>query len=427
MQSLQRTRRMPVPPGIHPASILYQSCIMPPNESRNPDRQVHTSTPPQAPTLALFCKVVDNYGDIGICWRLSRQLQHEQGVAVTLWVDDLPSFRRICPEVAIDQETQQVQGVTVRHWQDQEGVFDAADIPDIVIEFFGCNIPPAYIEAMSQRTPRPVWLNFEGLTAETWVEGCHTLPSPHPQLPLTKHFFFPGFNARTGGVLYEAGLEQQRREFAGDEAARHAFLAQFGVTTTEAEAFKVSLFCYPQAPIADLFAAWRDGDRAVTCLVPEGVTTEAVHAFLGQSPTAGANATQGALTVRVLPFVPQPDYDKLLWACDLNFVRGEDSFVRAQLAGKPFIWHIYPQDENLHHVKLQAFLNIYKAATPAMQAMMLAWNGAFTEQPDMATRWPLFAAELPQLADLSMEWQQQLLANGDLTSNLLKFAASVRK
>jgi hypothetical protein len=172
MQSLQRTRRMPVPPGIHPASILYQSCIMPPNESRNPDRQVHTSTPPQAPTLALFCKVVDNYGDIGICWRLSRQLQHEQGVAVTLWVDDLPSFRRICPEVAIDQETQQVQGVTVRHWQDQEGVFDAADIPDIVIEFFGCNIPPAYIEAMSQRTPRPVWLNFEGLTAETWVEAA---------------------------------------------------------------------------------------------------------------------------------------------------------------------------------------------------------------------------------------------------------------
>lgn len=400
---------------------------MPPNESPNPDRQVHTSIPPQATTLALFCKVVDNYGDIGICWRLSRQLQREHGIAVTLWVDDLASFRRICPEVEIDKETQQVQGVTVRHWRDQDRVFGVADIPDIVIEFFGCDIPPDYIKAMSQREPRPVWLNFEGLTAESWVEGCHTLPSPHPQLPLTKHFFFPGFNERTGGLLHEAGLEVQRREFAGDAVARQAFLAQFGVTAIEAQALTVSLFCYPQAPIADLFAAWRDGDRAITCLVPEGVATEAVQAFLGRSAVAGALAAQGALTVRVLPFVPQPDYDKLLWSCDLNFARGEDSFVRAQLAGKPFVWHIYPQDENLHHVKLKAFLAIYKAATPAMQAMMLAWNGACTEQADMATRWPALAAELPQLDDLSMEWRQQLLANGDLASNLLKFAASVRK
>ena len=76
---------------------------------------------------------------------------------------------------------------------------------------------------------------------------------------------------------------------------------------------------------------------------------------------AGAARTRGALTVRVLPFVPQDDYDRLLWACDVNFVRGEDSFVRAQWAGQPFLWHIYLQDENLHHVKLRAFLQRYAA------------------------------------------------------------------
>jgi len=386
-----------------------------------------SSQAPHATSLALFCKVVDNYGDIGICWRLARQLQTEHGVIVTLWVDDLKSFQRICPEVATDCETQEIQGVIVRHWRDQDGVFDAADMPDIVIEFFACDIPPGYIKAMSECTPRPVWLNLEGLTAEAWVEGCHTLPSPHPQLPLTKYFFFPGFNQRTGGLQIESGLTARCEAFLADPRAAADFLAKFGVTEAETAALKVSLFCYPQAPIADLFAAWRDGDRAITCLVPEGVATDAVQAFLGRSAVAGALATQGALTVRVLPFVPQPDYDKLLWSCDLNFARGEDSFVRAQLAGKPFIWHIYPQDENLHHVKLKAFLAIYKAATPAMQAMMLAWNGACTEQVDMATRWPALAAELPQLDDLSMEWRQQLLANGDLASNLLKFAASVRK
>ena len=84
----------------------------------------------------------------------------------------------------------------------------------------------------------------------------------------------------------------------------------------------------------------------------------------------------GALTVRVLPFVSQPDYDKLLWACDLNFVRGEDSFVRAQWAGKPFIWHIYPQDKNLHHVKLRAFLQRYAADIESLSNFSLFWNSA---------------------------------------------------
>ena len=95
--------------------------------------------------LAIFCKVVDNYGDIGICWRLARQLRHEHEVAVTLWVDDLASFRRICPEVDVGAAAQVVQGVAVRHWVDQDGAFAAADIPDIVIEFFGCELPPAYV------------------------------------------------------------------------------------------------------------------------------------------------------------------------------------------------------------------------------------------------------------------------------------------
>src|SRR5450830_1485186 len=114
---------------------------------------MHPKTRPQAPTtsLALFCKVVDNYGDIGICWRLAQQLEREHDIAVTLWVDDLKSFQRICPEVAIGPESQQIAAVTVRHWRDQDGVFASNDVADIVIEFFACDIPPAYIKAMSKR------------------------------------------------------------------------------------------------------------------------------------------------------------------------------------------------------------------------------------------------------------------------------------
>ncbi len=379
----------------------------------------------QAGSLAIFCKVVDNFGDIGICWRFARQLQREHGVAVTLWVDDLPTFRRICPEVDTGAGAQQIAGVAVRHWRDQDGVFAPADVADIVIEFFACDIPPGYIQAMAQCAPRPVWLNLEGLSAEEWVEGCHTLPSTHPRLPLVKHFFFPGFTGKTGGLLRESALEVQRQQFQADPAAMAAFLAQLGVAPAELAALKVSLFCYPHAPVAALFDAWQGGDAAVTCLVPEGVAAEAVAAFLGAEAKAGASSTRGALTVRVLPFVAQPDYDKLLWACDLNFVRGEDSFVRAQWAGRPFIWHIYPQDENLHHVKLRAFLKRYSDGIASLDDCSLGWNGAL-EQADWPALWRRFRAQLPALARRSAEWQAQMLAHGDMTDNLLKFSRSLQ-
>lgn len=376
-------------------------------------------------TLHLFCRVVDNYGDIGICWRLARQLQREHGIDVTLFVDDLQSFRRICPDVDIDAGVQKVAGVTIRHWRNQDGVFSAEDIADIVIEFFAVDIPPGYIAAMVDCDPRPVWLNLEGLSAEEWVEGCHTLPSSHPRLPLTKHFFFPGFTSKTGGLLREAALEDERLTFQSNQGAT-TFLSQLGVTPAEMTSLKVSLFCYPHAPIAELFDAWQHGAAAITCLVPEGVATEAIQEFLGGEAKAGAVRTRDALTVRVLPFVAQPDYDKLLWACDLNFVRGEDSWVRAQWAGKPFIWHIYPQDENLHHVKLRAFLQRYAADIANLSTLSLHWNGAVDEEGSWPGIWSSFRSDMAKITARSVDWQQQMQKNGDLAANLLKFAVALR-
>ncbi|NVD97205.1 elongation factor P maturation arginine rhamnosyltransferase EarP [Massilia sp. BJB1822] len=384
----------------------------------------------QATSLALFCKVVDNYGDIGICWRFARQLAQEHGIAVTLWVDDLHTFQRICPEVQTGAALQQIGAIAVRHWATQEGEFAPADIADIVIEFFGCEIPPGYIAAMAECEPRPVWLNLEGLSAEEWVEGCHTLPSMHPRFSLTKHFFFPGFTEKTGGLLREAALEEERQQFQSDPAAMAAFLAQFGLTPQEIAARKVTLFCYPHAPVAQLFEAWEEGDEEIACLVPQGVAAQAVHAFLGEAANPGVMRRRGALSVRVLPFVPQQDYDKLLWASDLNFVRGEDSVVRAQWAGKPFIWHIYPQDENLHHKKLRAFLQRYAAGSASLDAFFLYWNGARpqggAESPDWSALWTDLRADMAGLTQHAIEWQRHLYTLGDLTTNLLKFSSSLR-
>jgi uncharacterized repeat protein (TIGR03837 family) len=262
------------------------------------------------------------------------------------------------------------------------------------------------------------------------VEGCHTLPSSHPSYPLTKYFYYPGFTERTGGLLVEAELLKQRADFQREPGTAAAFLAELGVTAAEAAAFKTTLFCYPQAPVANLFQAWQTGNAPITCLVPEGVATDTVQAFLGGEAKAGTSATRGALTVRVLPFVPQPDYDKLLWSCDFNLVRGEDSFVRAQWTGSPFVWHIYPQDKNLHHTKLNAFLSTYTPGSAALSAFSHAWNGVPSLEAaaglDWAALWQDLHAVLPEIAAATANWEQKMLGNGDMASNLLKFALAKR-
>ena len=375
-------------------------------------------------TLHIFCRVIDNYGDVGVCWRLSRQMANEHGLKVSLWVDDLPSLKRICSALDPALDRQQVQGVTVRRWSQESLVFAPDDVADVVIEAFACHLPPAYVTAMTGRQTARAWINLEYLSAEAWVEGCHALPSPHTALSLTKHFYFPGFTDNTGGLLRERDLLAHRDAFQRDPAMVAAFFASLGVHVP-LDALKVSLFCYPAASVAALFEAMQADERPVICLVPEGVANEAVRAFLQGSATAGSRGTHDALTVQVLPFVDQDDYDRLLWACDLNFVRGEDSFVRAQWAARPFVWHIYPQDEDAHIKKLDAFLGRYIERMPSRDALAvtrfhLAWNG-MRENELLWEKWQNFRSSLPPLAAHGQGWANELSQHGDLASNLLRF------
>lgn len=361
------------------------------------------------PSIDLFCEVIDNYGDAGVCWRLARSLA-QAGCALTLWIDDPDRLRRLRPRLDPARDAQPLDGFVLRRWQDP--VYAGADL---VISAFGCRLPDDYLAAMAAHAPRPAWINLEYLSAEDWVEGSHGLPSPHPRLPLTQHFFFPGFSPRTGGLVREAGLVAAREGFGAAERA--AFLAGLGIEAPH-DALLVSLFCYPGAPLPDLFAAMACGPRVV-CVVPEGVTPLA--------PPPGQSVTQGALTLCGLPFLEPDAYDCLLWSCDLNFVRGEDSAVRAQWARRPFVWQLYPQQEAAHLDKLQAFLGLYSddlapdVAAGAAQ-FFRAWNG----DPAATLDWPAWVAMLPALESHGAHWQRRLSALGDLGASLVEFAGKIR-
>ncbi|MDQ8036348.1 MAG: elongation factor P maturation arginine rhamnosyltransferase EarP, partial [Pedobacter sp.] len=371
-------------------------------------------SPPMSISCDLFCRVIDNYGDIGVCWRLARQLQREHGVAVTLWVDDLAVFARLAPGLDIHAATQAFDGLTVRHWRDEAAVNTPP--ANLVIEAFACELPAAFIAAMQAQARPPVWLNLEYLSAEDWVEDCHGLASVHAATGLAKHFWFPGFTQRTGGLLRERALLSHRDRFQMDSAAEAAFWQRIGVPEAPAFQRRISLFAYENAAIAGLLAALAEAREPALLLVPEGRALADVAAWAGQQGLkAGDRLEQGSLTVAVLPLLAHEDYDRLLWACPLNAVRGEDSFVRAQWAGHPLLWHIYRQEEDAHLVKLEAFIRQVErtVAMPVLWAeAMRAWNQG-DANPEI---WAALLADLPALAMPARAWSAQLANQNDLAS-----------
>lgn len=363
----------------------------------------------------IFCCVVDNYGDIGVTWRLARQLVTEHGLQVRLWVDDLAAFVRLCPQADMHVTTQLVEGVEVCHWPKD---FPHVEAADVVIEAFACTLPATYVEAMAARARKALWLNLEYLSAEDWVRGCHGLPSPQPG-GLQKFFFFPGFAEGTGGLLREDHLLARRRAFQGDAQARRDFLARLGVTLADG-ARLISLFAYENPAVAGWLDALAADQQQTLLLVPHGRIEGDLRCWFDGAEPQGWQ--RGSLQVQLLPFLSQADYDLLLWSCDFNAVRGEDSFVRAQWAGRPMLWHIYQQEEGAHWDKLEAFLDLYCAGLTPEQASVTrglyrAWNGA----GDMQQAWLAWQEQASALLDQAESWCRLQASRPDLAAALVQF------
>lgn len=355
----------------------------------------------------IFCAIIDNFGDIGVTWRLAQQLRWEYGQNVRLWVDKLASARPLLPNLQPDQDIQEYQGVVLCQWNRAFG--KEFTVGDIVIEAFACDLPDTYLTAMAACKPPPLWFNLEYLSAEPWIEEYHGLSSRHPRLGMTKYFFFPGFTERTGGLIAERGLLERVRRWQ----QRHP---------NDLSTLNISLFSYPNPALSELLTAWSEGERRVLCQVPQGLIVANIANILGRPLVAGDQITEGKLTIKIIPFTNQKNYDHLLWSSHINFVRGEDSFVRAQWAQRPFVWHIYPQQEGAHRVKLEAFLTRYCAAlapevSQSVRALFDGWNN---HTQAVGAAWRNFEAHLPTLIPHAQHWAHHLLHHRDLVFHLVQ-------
>ena len=348
----------------------------------------------------IFCRVIDNHGDVGVCLRLSRQLA-QRGQRVRLWLDRPEALSFMAPELLLGN----MPGVELKAWSDATLAERLAELPlaQVWIEAFGCQLPDAFVAHGAQLAARwgatpPVWINLEYLSAETFYQRVHGLPSPVQSGPAkgwSKVFYCPGFSLQSGGLLREPGLLEAQTRF-DRKSWRARYLAQ------DADHGRlISLFCYQPAALTEVLSQMKRGDRL---LVPPGPALDAMQAI--------ALADQNC-DWQALPYTDQAGFDRMLWACDLNFVRGEDSLVRALWAGQPLVWQIYPQHDAAHHAKLEAFLD-WLAAPSSMCRFHRVWNGS------EAGRLPILnEAMWHEWAECVRSARQRLLVQDDLLSQLM--------
>jgi uncharacterized repeat protein (TIGR03837 family) len=384
-------------------------------------------------TWDIFCKVIDNFGDIGVCWRLSQDLA-QRGQQVRLWVDDASALAWMAPGGAT--------GVEVRAWTHTAPAI-GEDVPsDVVIEAFGCEVNAAWITPVSiaayasihgpggqldtlnpiskpSAKQPPVWINLEYLSAEPFVERSHGLPSPvmsGPARGITKWFFYPGFTLGTGGLLRDKQVAQRLAADPTHVTEPVAASVLPPANSTLSAPLKISLFCYEPPALDPLLDQLSQAPLPTELLVTAGRATQAVqHAITHKNKLQPLWNERKQLSIAYQSLIPQSQFDDLLWRCDLNFVRGEDSLVRALWAGKAFIWQIYPQSDGAHAAKLNAFLD-WLQAPPDLRLFHQVWNGLSAAA--------LPAVDVPAWTGVARAARERLLQQTDLTTQLMAFVQS---
>ncbi len=298
-------------------------------------------------TIDIFCKVVDNYGDIGFAYRLARSLSSRlETAAIRLICDNLKTFSYLAPGLDPEASVQRHRGYTVLRWDDPDG--RAAALlrrcpPRVLVECFSCG-HPVWLDSLllDPTAANPLLIiSLEYLTSESWAKEYHKLPILSASSHIKKVFFMPGFDTGTAGLLLDKAL--------GVKSDRAIVARDVGLDAPILDRFWVTIFGYRrdyQTLVEDLAAY--DAENSIHVFLADALSRDP---FLEAWGKAGQ-----PFSVFRLPFMPQESWDRLIALSDFSLVRGEDSFARACLSGRPFLWQAYALADGAHRDKLNAFL-----------------------------------------------------------------------
>lgn len=389
--------------------------------------RVSSSSKCTADEVWVFVRVIDNWGDVGVGWRLCMQLACSFPWRVRLWIDDVAALGKLvlAAELAAVQDT-----IMVEKWSDDDSVSlrlaQLAD-PVMVIETFGCDLPSPVLRRMQQC--QPLWLNWEYLTAEDWAVDLQAMPSLQGN-GLAKYFWFMGIDQQSGGLLREANYLSRRNEFLQQPCLQQAFKQQYGLPLEHVGQLWL-IFAYTSERWAEWLSMWRGADEPITLWLAGHEVADSLRA----AGVIAADALQQVgdtfeleqVTMVRIPFVPQSAFDNLLWLADGAIVRGEDSFVRALWAGLPFLWHIYQQEEAVHLQKLDAYwhkasINWPASVREAVLALSADLNGGEHLSESLRLRlWQNLRSEWQNWVNAASTWSDSLHLHSSAMERLARF------
>ena len=342
-------------------------------------------------SIDIFCQVIDNYGDVGVAYRLARE------------------FKRVYPNKKLRFVINQIEELNLIRKSENIEVILYKDISkiensaDLIIESFGCEIPKEYMDKALKNAK--LIINLEYFSAEKWVDDFH-LQESFLGGNLKKYFFIPGLSEKSGGILLDNEFLQRKKKV---EANKEYYLEKFGIK--EKYDLIGSVFSYKKN-FDSLIEELKKLDKKIILLILSEKTQKNFIKYFDN----GNNYDK--IKFVKLPFFTYDKYEELLALCDFNLVRGEDSFGRALLLGKPFLWHIYPQDENTHIKKLESFLEKYCSNNKELKQTFINYN---INKDDFS----YFFKNFKEIEKYNKNYASYLIKNCNLMEKLINFIENI--
>lgn len=342
-------------------------------------------------SIDIFCQVIDNYGDVGVAYRLARE------------------FKRVYPNKKLRFVINQIEELNlIRKSEDIEIILykDISKIEnsaDLIIESFGCEIPKEYMDKALKKSK--LIINLEYFSAEKWVDDFH-LQESFLGGNLKKYFFIPGLSEKSGGILLDNEFLERKKKV---EANKEYYLEKFEIK--EKYDLIGSVFSY-EKNFDSLIEELKKLNKKVILLILSEKTQKNFIKYFDN----GNNYDK--IKFVKLPFFTYDKYEELLALCDFNLVRGEDSFVRALLLGKPFLWHIYPQGENTHIKKLESFLEKYCSNNKELKQTFINYN---INKDDFS----YFFKNFKEIEKYNKNYANYLIKNCNLMEKLINFIENI--
>jgi uncharacterized repeat protein (TIGR03837 family) len=353
-----------------------------------------------------------------------------------VYCDDLDPLSLLEPATDALENIQEINGITyIDTRRFNEALVRCLGASDVVIEAFGCEIPALYQQTLLPQSA--VWVNLEHLSAEPWVDGYHRKQSLVGGGAIKKFFYMPGFTENTGGIIIDSQIETSR---PGLVKNRHENL---GRTLGD---FQIHVNSMEHALFGTVFTYCRGFDTLLRDL--QAVDKDVYLFVLGEKSrqgmietlrrTGAGNVTKshyvnGHTHILLMPFLPQREFDSLLCMTDFNIVRGEDSLVRAILAQRPFIWSAYLQKEKYHHIKVEAFLEVFKtyfddqSVFGRFRDLMVRFNDTAAESPLQTTQesFEAFFTNFTKIEHATREMSYFMTRKCDLIQKFTEFLSVI--